>query len=93
MSNYIASFYIWKNVFCISYIITCIIKPSLATIKAKFSMKDFFSECDHIRSLQQFWLHLLNKSLMENFIICAVRVYTYLIVYIVVYILIYTINI
>ena len=37
--------------------------------KMKFSIKDFFSKCDQIRS---FWSHLLKKSLMENFIFCAV---------------------
>ena len=30
----------------------------------KFSIKDFFSKCDQIRSSS----HLLKKSLMENFI-------------------------
>ena len=40
--------------------------------KMKFSIKDFFSKCDKIRSLLRMWLHLLKKSLMENFIFCAV---------------------
>ena len=34
----------------------------------KFSIKDFFSKCDQIHS----FLTLLEKSLMENFIFCAV---------------------
>ena len=34
----------------------------------KFSIKDFFIKFDQIRS----WSHLLKKSLMENFIFCAV---------------------
>ena len=34
----------------------------------KFSIKDFFSKCDQIRRK----LHLLKKSLMENFIFYAV---------------------
>ena len=38
----------------------------------KFSIKDFFSKCDQIRSFLRIWSHLLNKSLTENFIICAV---------------------
>ena len=38
----------------------------------KFSTKDFFSKCDQIHWKQQIWLHLLKKSLMENFIFCAV---------------------
>ena len=33
----------------------------------------FFSKCDQIRKLQ-IWSHLLKKSLMENFIVCAVIV-------------------
>ena len=38
----------------------------------KFSIKDFFSKCDQIRSKMRIWSHLLKKSLMENFIFCAV---------------------
>ena len=38
----------------------------------KFTMKDFFSKCDQIRSFLRFWSHLLKKSLMENFIFCTV---------------------
>ena len=40
--------------------------------KTKFSIKDFFSKCDQIRSFLRIWSHLLEKSLMENFIFCAV---------------------
>ena len=40
--------------------------------KMKFSIKDFLSKCDQIRSLLPIWSHLLKKSLMENFIFCAV---------------------
>ena len=39
--------------------------------KIKFSIKDFFSKRDQIRKKLQFWLHLLNRSLVENFIFCA----------------------
>ena len=39
----------------------------------KFSIKDFFSKCDQIRSFLRIWPHLLKKSLMENFIFCAVN--------------------
>ena len=35
-------------------------------------MKDFLSKCDQIRSFVQIWSRLLKKSLMENFIFCAV---------------------
>ena len=38
----------------------------------KFSIKDFFSKCGQIRSLLRIWSHLLKKSLMENYIFCAV---------------------
>ena len=34
----------------------------------KFSIKDFISKCDEIRSFLQIKSHLLNTSLMENFI-------------------------
>ena len=35
----------------------------------KFSIRNFFSKCDHIRSS-----HLLKKSSMKNFIFCAVKI-------------------
>ena len=38
----------------------------------KFSIKNFLSKCDQIRSKLRIWLHLLKKSLVENFIFCAV---------------------
>ena len=34
----------------------------------KFSIKDFSSKCDQINSFLQIWSHLLEKSLMENFL-------------------------
>ena len=40
--------------------------------KMKFSIKVFFSKCDQIRSFLRIWLHLLQKSLTENFIFCSV---------------------
>ena len=46
--------------------------PSTAQ-KMKFSMKDFFSKCDQIRSFLQLWSHLLKKPLIENFVFCAVH--------------------
>ena len=45
--------------------------------KMKFSINDFFSKCDHIRSKPRIWSHLLRKSLLENFVFCAVRLYTF----------------
>ena len=38
----------------------------------KFSINGIFSKCDQIRSFLPIWSHLLKKSLMENFIFCAV---------------------
>ena len=40
----------------------------------KFSIKDFFNKCDQIRSFLRIWSHLMKKSLMENFIFCAVNI-------------------
>ena len=37
----------------------------------KFSIKDFFSKCDQIRTKLRIWSHLLKKSLVENFIPCV----------------------
>ena len=41
--------------------------------KMKFSIKDFFSKCDQIRSFVLIWSHLLKKSLIEDFIFCGAR--------------------
>ena len=43
--------------------------------KMKFSIKDFFSKCDQIRSFLRIWSHWLKKSLMENFIFCVEWLY------------------
>ena len=40
--------------------------------KMKFSIKDFLSKCDQIRSFLWIWSQLLKKSLMKNFIFYAV---------------------
>ena len=40
--------------------------------KMKFSIKDFSSKCGQTRRKLRIWSHLLKKSLIENFIICAV---------------------
>ena len=40
--------------------------------KIKFSIKNFFSNYEQIRSSQRIWSHLLEKTIMENFIFCAV---------------------
>ena len=43
-----------------------------STKKMKYSIKDFLSKCDQIRSFLLIWSHLLKKSLIENFSFCAV---------------------
>ena len=50
-----------------------LLKTSTAQ-KMKFSIKDFFSKCDQIRSFLQIWSRLLKKSIMENFIFCEMKV-------------------
>ena len=40
--------------------------------KMKLSIKDFSSKCNQIRSSLRISSHLMEKSLMENFIFCAV---------------------
>ena len=40
----------------------------------KFFIRDFFSKCDQIRRKLRIWSHLQKKSLMENFIFCAVYI-------------------
>ena len=45
---------------------------SVTAQKMKFSIKDFFSKYDQIRSFLRIWSYLLKIPLMENFIFCAV---------------------
>ena len=47
---------------------------NLAAQKMEFSVKDSFSKCDQIRRKLRIWSHLLKKSLIKNFIFCAVSV-------------------
>ena len=48
------------------------VKAAVVTAqKMKFSIKDFFNKCDQVRSFLRIWSHLLKKTLMENFIYCA----------------------
>ena len=44
--------------------------------KMKFSIKDFFSNCDQLYRNLRIWSHLLQKSLIKNLIFCACSVYT-----------------
>ena len=49
-------------------------KITVTTQKMKFSVKDFFSKCDQIRSFLWIWSPLFKKSLLEKFTFCAVLV-------------------
>ena len=42
--------------------------------KMNFSVRNFFSKCEHTRIKLRICLHLLNKSLKENFIFCVVNI-------------------
>ena len=70
---------IWKRFFSV---INCQLALEIGTVslivhdhtaqKMKFSITDFFSKYDQIRSFLQIWSHSLKKSVMENFIFCTV---------------------
>ena len=47
---------------------------SVPVKKMKFSIEDFFRNSDQIRMKLRHWPHLLKKSVMENFIFCAVLI-------------------
>ena len=49
-----------------------ILNTAITAQKMKFSIKDFFINCEQIRRKLLIWSHLLEKSLMENFIFRAV---------------------
>ena len=65
------TFNLWNSVFTKS------IKAKTGQ-KMKFSIKDFFSKYDQIRSFVRIFSQLLKKSLMENFIFCAVWMYFFI---------------
>ena len=52
---------------------TCKLFGDCTAQKMTFSIKDLFSKCDRIRRKLRIWSHLLKKSLMKNFIFCAVK--------------------
>ena len=56
------------------FLLSCYWLSTLFTLhkKMKFSVRDFFSKCDKIRSFLRIWSHLLRKSVMKNFYFCAV---------------------
>ena len=41
--------------------------------KMKFCIMDFYSKYDQIRSFLRIWSDLVKKSVIENFIFCAVK--------------------
>ena len=47
-------------------------KRTIHWTKNDVSNKDFLSRCYQIRGFLRIWSYLLKKSLMENFIFCAV---------------------
>ena len=70
----------FKELFLPETITSQAVHPDLVLIlhkKWKISIKDFFSQCDQTRSFLRIWSHLLEKSLMGNFISCAVLSYTH----------------
>ena len=48
-----------------------ILKRSFTAQKMKLSITNFFTKGDRIRRKIWIWSHLLKKSLMENFVFCA----------------------
>ena len=60
-----------KLVICMRWVDDDLVTHDTAQ-KIKFSIKDFFSKWDQIRKNLRIWSDLLKKSLMENFIFCAV---------------------
>ena len=40
--------------------------------KMNFSIRDFFSKCDQVRSFLRIWSYLLKKFFTEIFMVCAV---------------------
>ena len=52
---------------CLTFNAFCtILGVAYTAQKTKFSIKDFFSKCDQIRSFLWIWSHLLKKSLVKN---------------------------
>ena len=70
---------IWVIPLGISKAFESIHTPCMHCRKMKFSIKDFFSKCDQIRSFLRIWSHLLKISLMENFILYVVMLHIMLI--------------
>ena len=65
--------YVRKSKCCVWYFPDILLTLATDTSqKMKVFIKDFFNKCDQIRSFLRIRWHLLKKSLMQNFIFCAV---------------------
>ena len=58
-----------------AFLLSCKIFSTITAQKMRFSIKDFFIKCEEILRKPRICSHLLKKSLMENFIFCAVNVH------------------
>ena len=56
----------------ISFYVGIEIKQNHCT-KMKYSIKNFFSKCYQIHSFLRIWSHLLKRSSVENYMLCAVN--------------------
>ena len=63
---------IWYLLLCWIWLLTLAFTLHVTAQKMQFSIKDSLRKFDQIRSFQPIWSHLLKKSLMHNFIFCAV---------------------
>ena len=73
MGFWITRFLFSKSLRKLFLYMSVIISEISTAQKMEFSIKDFFSKCNQIRSFLRIWSHLLKKSLMKNFILCAVK--------------------
>ena len=53
-------------------ILNYVFRISNTSQKMKFSLRDYFCKCYQICRILRIWSHLRKRSLMENFIFCAV---------------------
>ena len=68
----ICQIFLRNLVFQLKYLVFRFENDFFTAQKMKFSIKDFFSKFDQICSFLGIWSHLFKKSLIENFIFCAV---------------------
>ena len=54
-------------------VVFCLFTCTNQCTKMNFSIKNFFSKCDHILIKLRIYSHLINKPLSENFIFCVVN--------------------